>query len=109
MAVKAIGLFTKHLSKGTIGRRTEDLYCRLVVPLRALLSRFCPALAGYKIEDPRFLNPRLQSEKKSGLETKSDKILKKILKYNEDDVRATLAIKEWLEQQKPTKGRERLE
>ena len=33
-------------------------------------------------------------------------ILKKILKYNEDDVRATLVIKEWLEKQRPKKKKE---
>ena len=36
-------------------------------------------------------------------------ILKKILKYNEDDVRATLLIKEWLSEHKPTKKKEKLE
>ncbi len=36
-------------------------------------------------------------------------ILKKILKYNEDDVRATLLIKEWLAQHKPTKKKEKLD
>ena len=36
-------------------------------------------------------------------------IMKKILKYNEDDVRATLLIKEWLATQKPHKDREKLD
>jgi predicted RecB family nuclease len=31
------------------------------------------------------------------------------LKYNEDDVRATLLIKEWLSQHKPTKKKEKLD
>ncbi len=42
------------------------------------------------------------------LETKDNKILKKILDYNEDDVRATLFVKEWLEQQKPHTSREKI-
>lgn len=37
-----------------------------------------------------------------------EKILDKIVKYNEDDVRATLFVKEWLEKQKPRTGREQL-
>ena len=37
------------------------------------------------------------------LDKKDGDILKKILKYNEDDVRATLVIKEWLEKQRPKK------
>jgi len=35
------------------------------------------------------------------LETGKKDFLKKLIKYNEDDVRATLLIKEWLEKQKP--------
>lgn len=40
------------------------------------------------------------------LDKKDNSILKKILKYNEDDVRATLLIKEWLALQKPHKKRQ---
>jgi len=36
------------------------------------------------------------------------KIMDKILKYNEDDVRATLFVKEWLEKQKPRTSKEKL-
>ena len=43
------------------------------------------------------------------LDKKDDSILKKILKYNEDDVRATLLIKEWLAEQKPRKKKEKLD
>ena len=39
----------------------------------------------------------------------ASKILDKILKYNEDDVRATLFVKAWLEQQKPKTTRETLD
>jgi uncharacterized protein len=42
------------------------------------------------------------------LETGDKKILDKILRYNEDDVRATLYVKEWLEKQKPSTSKEKL-
>ena len=38
------------------------------------------------------------------IETGDKTFLEKILKYNEDDVRATLFVKEWLEKQKPNVG-----
>ncbi len=42
------------------------------------------------------------------LKTGDQKIMDKIVKYNEDDVRATLFVKEWLEKQKPRISREKL-
>src|SRR3989344_5654960 len=42
------------------------------------------------------------------LKTGDQKIMDKIVKYNEDDVRATLFIKEWLDKQKPRVSREKL-
>ena len=42
------------------------------------------------------------------LETGDKKIMDKIVKYNEDDVRATLFLKEWLMKQKPRVSREKL-
>ncbi len=42
------------------------------------------------------------------LEKGDKKLINKIIKYNEDDVRATLFIKEWLEKQKPRTSREKL-
>jgi len=56
-----------------------------------------------EVEDLRFL------EKKSGLEKDLDNLHRKLLKYNEDDVRATLLIKEWLTGQKPSKSKEKLD
>jgi predicted RecB family nuclease len=38
------------------------------------------------------------------LKKKDDTVKQRILEYNEDDVRATLLIKEWLDKQKPSKG-----
>ena len=42
------------------------------------------------------------------LKSRDPVILDNILKYNEDDVRATLFVKEWLEKQKPKTTRETL-
>ena len=39
------------------------------------------------------------------LKTKDEKLLKKLIQYNEDDVRATYALKEWLTSLKPQKKR----
>ncbi|MBI4120234.1 MAG: ribonuclease H-like domain-containing protein, partial [Parcubacteria group bacterium] len=36
------------------------------------------------------------------------KIMDKIIHYNEDDVQATLFVKEWLEKQKPKTSKEKL-
>jgi len=47
-------------------------------------------------------------ESRRGGQAGDQKILDKIIKYNEDDVRATLFIKEWLERQKPRVSREKL-
>ena len=42
------------------------------------------------------------------LKTGDQKIMDKIIKYNEDDVKATLFLKEWLEKQKPRVSREKM-
>lgn len=43
------------------------------------------------------------------LKTEDKKIFNKLVRYNEDDVRATYLIKEWLEKQKPKKEKMKLE
>ena len=74
----------------------------------------------YSLKDvARYLGFRWDSEDAGGaesvvwyneyLKTKNTKILDKILRYNEDDVRATLFVKEWLEKQKPKTSREKLD
>ncbi|MBI2062901.1 MAG: TM0106 family RecB-like putative nuclease [Candidatus Yanofskybacteria bacterium] len=42
------------------------------------------------------------------LQKHDQKIMDKIIKYNEDDVKATLFLKEWLDKQKPRTSKERL-
>ena len=41
-------------------------------------------------------------------ETGKKEFLDKLIKYNEDDVRATLEVKEWLEKQRPRVQKEEL-
>jgi len=43
------------------------------------------------------------------LKTGNRESLERIIRYNEDDVRATLLLRDWLASQKPTKKRETLE
>jgi predicted RecB family nuclease len=43
------------------------------------------------------------------LDTQNKDLLKKLMRYNEDDVRATLLVKEWIEKQKPLKRKEKLD
>ncbi|HZZ99773.1 MAG TPA: TM0106 family RecB-like putative nuclease [Candidatus Paceibacterota bacterium] len=43
------------------------------------------------------------------LQKKDQAIMDKILRYNEDDVRATMAVKDWLDTQKPSKQKEKLD
>ncbi len=73
----------------------------------------------YSLKDiAKFLGFKWQAEDAGGaqsvvwyndwLNTNDLKIMDKILRYNEDDVRATLFVKEWLEKQKPRTSKEKL-
>lgn len=73
----------------------------------------------YSLKDiAKFLGFKWEAEDAGGAESvvwyndwleKGDKkILDKIIRYNEDDVRATLFVKEWLEKQKPKTSKEKL-
>ena len=92
---------------------TIDLYSKLVetavLPLYFYSLKDVASLLGYKWDDPRAGGAESVVWYNNWLDKKDDSIMKKILKYNEDDVRATLLIKEWLEQQKPTKQKESLD
>lgn len=92
---------------------TIDLYTQttesVVLPLYFYSLKDVAGYFGYKWDDPEAGGAESVVWYNEWLESKDGAILKKILKYNEDDVRATMAIKEWLEQQKPHKGREKLE
>ena len=92
---------------------TIDLYDQTiesaVLPLYFYSLKDVAGYIGYKWDDPEAGGAESVVWYNEWLETKDDKILKKILKYNEDDVRATMVIKGWLEQQEPSKRREKLE
>lgn len=98
---------------------TIDLHQKLVdtavLPLYFYSLKDVAGYLGYKWDDPEaggaesvvwynnWLDKKDLPDRQAG-----SAIMKKIIKYNEDDVRATLLIKEWLEQQKPSKQREKL-
>lgn len=106
---------------------TIDLHQKLVdtavLPLYFYSLKDVAGYLGYKWDDPdaggaesvvwynNWLdkNDPVKSFDKTQDYGAGDSIMKKILKYNEDDVRATLLIKEWLETQKPSKQKEKLD
>ncbi len=82
---------------------------------RAVIDAAILPLYFYSLKDvAKYLGFNWRSENAGGAESvvwytewmqqHDKKILKKILEYNEDDVRATLYLKEWLEKQKPNLG-----
>src|SRR3989344_437004 len=99
---------------------TIDLHLKLVdsavLPLYFYGLKDVARYLGYKWDNPEaggaesvvwyndWLDKKDLPDRQAG-----DAILKKILKYNEDDVRATLLIKEWLSSQKPSKHKESLD
>lgn len=94
--------------------------------LRVVTETAVLPLYFYSLKDvAKFLGFRWESEDAGGAESvvwyndyhaalekdpaEAKKILQKILRYNEDDVRATLFVKEWLEKQKPRTSKESLD
>lgn len=92
---------------------TIDLYAKMVdtavLPLYFYSLKDVAGYLGYKWDDPRAGGAESVVWYNDWLTKKDDEIMKKILKYNEDDVRATLLVKEWLQGQKPSKSRESLD
>jgi len=91
---------------------TIDLYQTLtdaaVLPLYFYSLKDVAGYLGYKWDDPEAGGAESVVWYNDWLDKKNPSIIKKILKYNEDDVWATLLIKEWLESQKPSKDRARV-
>ncbi len=89
---------------------TIDLHQKLVdtavLPLYFYSLKDAAGYLGYKWDDPDAGGAESVVWYNDWLDKKDSAIMKKILKYNEDDVRATLLIKEWLTTQKPTKEKE---
>ncbi len=90
---------------------TIDLHTTLVdtavLPLYFYSLKDVAGYFGYKWDDPEAGGAESVVWYNNWLDKNDNSVMKKILKYNEDDVRATLLIKEWLENQKPSKGREK--
>ena len=92
---------------------TMDLHQKLVdtvvLPLYFYSLKDAAGYLGYKWDDPDAGGAESVVWYNDWLDKHGDSIMKKILKYNEDDVRATLLIKKWLETQKPSKAKEKLD
>lgn len=99
---------------------TIDLHARLVdsavLPLYFYSLKDVAGYLDYKWNDSEaggaesvvWYNDWLKKRDSSDNES-ANSIISRILKYNEDDVRATLLIKEWLEKQQPSKAKESLD
>ena len=98
--------------KITIKNNTIDLHWKFIEA--AILPVYF-----YSLKDvAKYLGFKWQAEDAGGaesvvwyndwLKTGDQKIMDKIIKYNEDDVKATLFLKEWLEKQKPRVSREKM-
>lgn len=92
---------------------TIDLHTKLVdsvvLPLYFYSLKDVAGYLRYKWSDPGAGGAESVVWYTEWLDKKDNKILNKLLRYNEDDVQATLVIKEWLEKQKPHTSRERLD
>ncbi|OGN04952.1 MAG: hypothetical protein A2746_01185 [Candidatus Yanofskybacteria bacterium RIFCSPHIGHO2_01_FULL_44_22] len=92
---------------------TIDIHLKLVesavLPLYFYSLKDAAKYLGYQWNDPEAGGAESVVWYNDWLDKHNNAVLKKILKYNEDDVRATLRIKEWLETQAPKKSREKLE
>ena len=90
---------------------TVDLHLKLVdcaiLPIYFYSLKDVGAYLGYKWNDPHAGGAESVIWYQEWSEKKEEATLKKILRYNEDDVRATMIIKNWLSQQKPSKGKEK--
>lgn len=92
---------------------TIDLHFKavdsVVLPLYFYTLKDIAGYVGYTWDDPHAGGAESVAWYNDWLDKKDDAVLKRILRYNEDDVRATMLVKEWLEKQKPSKRRESLD
>jgi uncharacterized protein len=90
---------------------TIDLHTKLVdsavLPIYFYSLKDVGAYLNYKWDDPHAGGAESILWYKEWLEKGDPAIIKKILRYNEDDVRATMRIKDWLADQKPSKLKEK--
>jgi uncharacterized protein len=87
-------------------QRTVDA---VVLPLYFYTLKDVAKYAGYEWSDPEAGGAESVVWYDSWLKTKDQTWLKRLRQYNEDDVRATLLLKDWLAGLKPKKKRERRE
>lgn len=100
---------------------TIDLYASVtdsvVLPLYFYSLKDVAKHFGYHWDDPEaggaesviWYNEWLEKRDDPDKKEEAKKVLDRLLRYNEDDVRATMAVKEWLERQAPSKKKESLE
>ncbi|HEY4520221.1 MAG TPA: TM0106 family RecB-like putative nuclease [Candidatus Paceibacterota bacterium] len=92
---------------------TIDLHSKLVdsiiLPIYFYSLKDVAAHFGFKWDDPNAGGAESVVWYDDWVKNQDPDILKKIMRYNEDDVRATLLIKEWLEKHGPGKVKESLE
>jgi uncharacterized protein len=87
----------------------EQVINSVVLPLYFYSLKDVAGYIGYKWNDPEAGGAESVLWYNNWLETKDNNLFNKLLKYNEDDVRATLLIKDWLEKQTPIKRAEKLD
>ncbi len=98
---------TYKFKENTVDLHTQTVES-VVLPTYFYSLKDVAGYIGYKWDDPKAGGAESVVWYNEWFKTKDKDILKKLLKYNEDDVRATLRIKEWLEKQSPTKRKEKV-
>ncbi len=87
-------------------QRTVD---SVVLPLYFYTLKDVAKYLGYQWDDPEAGGAESVAWYDQWLRTGDRANLDRVLRYNEDDVRATLVLRDWLAEQKPHKSREKLE
>ncbi len=105
----------------TFAEHAVDLHLKVVdsvvLPIYFYTLKDVAKYFGYQWDDPHaggaesvvWYNEWLEKKDDPSRATEADAILRKILRYNEDDVRATLLVRDMLSQLKPSKRKESLD
>ena len=78
-----------------------------ILPIYFYSLKDVGAYFGYKWNDPHAGGAESVLWFNEWLEKRDESVMQKILRYNEDDVRATMIVKDWLAGQKPQKNQEK--
>ncbi len=81
----------------------------VILPLYFYTLKDIARYIGFQWDDPNAGGAESVVWYNQWLDSKDQTILDRLFRYNEDDVRATLLVKEWLEKQKPSKQKEKLD